>query len=158
MARNWIEECGDEIGMAVYLPLWQADRAECLRLLLALRFQVVFFCVKSPWFDSSWIGRKLDDATLATMEAMAHAPPPGSPEGTAALDLGGERGEYHTMCLDGPLYRWAVTLEGGMPLPMELTGEPGQKDGERWWTIGKVRPATAMFLHYGTWVFPSTAA
>ena len=27
-----------------------------------------------------------------------------------ALDLGGERGEYHTMCVDGPLYSHAIAV------------------------------------------------
>ena len=35
------------------------------------------------------------------MEAMAAAAPT---DGAKPLDLGGERGEYHTMVLDGPLY------------------------------------------------------
>ena len=98
MARNWIEECGEEAGIAAYLPLWQADRATCLRQLIAERFTVVFSCVKSPWFDASWVGRSLDADSLAAMEAMAAAPPP-SDATAKPLDLGGERGEYHTCLL-----------------------------------------------------------
>ena len=125
--------------MGAYLPLWQAERAACLRQLLAEGCHVIFSCVKSPWFDASWIGRRIDKATLATMEAMARGPPPGHAD-VAALDLGGEKGEYHTMCLSGPLHRWPVTLEE-LPAPTELVGQPGQKDGERWWTLGdEARP------------------
>ena len=41
----------------------------------------------------------------------------------------------HTMCLGGPLYAQTVQpLEIGEPL--ELTKQPGQRDGERWWTLG----------------------
>ena len=47
--------------------------------------------------------------------------------------MGGERGEYHTMVLDGPLYARPVHVEGGAPA--ELEGQPGQKAGERWWTL-----------------------
>mmetsp|Transcript_43031 Transcript_43031/g.133775 ORF Transcript_43031/g.133775 Transcript_43031/m.133775 type:complete len:255 (-) Transcript_43031:140-904(-) len=134
MARNWIEECGEEAGIEAYLPLWQAERGVCLRRLLAEGFVVVFSCVKSPWFDSRWVGRRLDAAALQAMEVMAAAPPPA--DGVKPLDLGGERGEYHTMALAGPLYRRPVPLEAGEPL--ELVGQPGQKAGERWWTIGMV--------------------
>ena len=52
-------------------------------------------------------------------------------DGAQALDLGGERGEYHTMVLDGPLYAHRVPLATGPPV--ELEGQPGQQ--ERWWTI-----------------------
>jgi len=170
MARNWIEECGEEAGVEAGLPLWQADRATCLRQLIAERFVVIFSCVKSPWFDASWIGRRLDAATLEAMEAMAAAAPE---EGVKPLDLGGERGECmllpspdlanphttlasnaspslpdarsmaradHTMCLGGPLYAQTVQpLEIGEPL--ELTKQPGQRDGERWWTLGLPTPS-----------------
>ena len=40
MARNWIEECGEEVGIRAYLPLWQADRRQCLARLLAEKFVV----------------------------------------------------------------------------------------------------------------------
>ena len=53
-------------------------------------------------------------------------------DGAKPLDLGGERGEYHTMVLDGPLYARPVHVEGGA---FELEGQPGQKAGERWWTL-----------------------
>ena len=36
------------------------------------------------------------------------------------------------MVLDGPLYARPVSVEGGA---FELEGQPGQKAGERWWTL-----------------------
>lgn len=136
MARNWIEECGEEIGLKAFLPLWQAERAACLRQLIAEGMVVAFSCVKSPWLTARWVGRVLDPGCLAEMEALAASPPC---EGVKPLDLGGERGEYHTMVLDGPLYgrRVEVVWEP----PDELTGQPGQKEGERWWTARVRVPA-----------------
>ena len=40
MSRNWIEECGEEAGIRAFLPLWQADRRECLARLLAEGFVI----------------------------------------------------------------------------------------------------------------------
>ena len=93
-------------------------------------FRIIFTCVKSPWFDASWIGRCVDEASLAEMQSMVASPPAGA----KPLDLGGERGEYHTMCVDGPLYAHAVA-PAILP-PRELLGQPGQKEGERWWAMG----------------------
>ena len=117
-----------EAGVAAFLPLWRADRGALLRRMLAEGLDIVFSCVKAPWFDASWIGRRLDDATLAAMEAIAAMT---RADGVPALDLGGERGEYHTMVLDGPLYAHRIPLVRGQPV--ELEGQPGQR--ERWWTI-----------------------
>ena len=130
MARNWIEECGEEAGLRAFLPLWQSDREANLRQLIRERFHVVFSCVKSPWFDAGWIGRRIDETTLAQMQAIAAS----AYADAKPLDLGGERGEYHTMCLDGPLYAHAIAP--AIQPPRELLGQAGQKDGERWWTIG----------------------
>eukprot|EP00966_Prymnesium_polylepis_P238106 5506168-Prymnesium_polylepis.1 len=89
MARNWIEECGEEAGIRAYLPLWQADRAACLTKLCDEGFVVRFSCVKSPWFDGSWIGRTIDRDVLSAMEALCDAP-----IGDAKpLDLGGAPGK-----------------------------------------------------------------
>ena len=86
MRRNWIEECGEEAGVAAFLPLWRADRGELLRRMLEEGLEIVFSCVKAPWFDATWIGRRLDDATLAAMEAVAATE---RGDGVLALDLGG---------------------------------------------------------------------
>ena len=129
MARNWIEECGEEAGLRAFLPLWQSDREANLRRLIDEKFRVVFSCVKSPWFDASWIGRCVDEASVAEMRAIAAS----TPADAKPLDLGGERGEYHTMCVDGPLYAHSVTHI--IRPPRELLEQPGQKEGERWWTM-----------------------
>eukprot|EP00282_Hemiselmis_andersenii_P011859 CAMPEP_0114122956 /NCGR_PEP_ID=MMETSP0043_2-20121206/7969_1 /TAXON_ID=464988 /ORGANISM="Hemiselmis andersenii, Strain CCMP644" /LENGTH=201 /DNA_ID=CAMNT_0001215701 /DNA_START=33 /DNA_END=634 /DNA_ORIENTATION=- len=89
MKRNWMEECGEEAGTGVWLPLWQSDRLKNLEQILTEGISVVYSCVKTPHFDQSWIGRPLDRAALAEMQAKVEG----------GLDLGGEKGEYHTMAL-----------------------------------------------------------
>ena len=80
----------------------------------------------------------LDHSSLSEMERMA-AEAPSSADGSGVatpLDLGGERGEYHTMCLDGPLYARPVNLLQPKEVQaLELTAQVGQKEGERWWAI-----------------------
>ncbi|KNC85387.1 hypothetical protein SARC_02421 [Sphaeroforma arctica JP610] len=131
--RNFITECAEMAEIGVWLPLWQAGRLRCLETLIAEKFEVVFSCVKSPWFDGRWIGRSLSPEIVREMEQMALKPPEGSPD-SKPLDLGGERGEYHTMCINGPLYHDRVTTQSTES--NELIEQRGQKEGERWWTIG----------------------
>lgn len=114
MERNWIERCCEKVGdgMRAFLPLWKKDRRECLDEMLEEGFEIIFSCVKSPFFDGSWINRKLDLAAVKDMETMINR---GLTEdqikrGIKPLDLCGERGEYHTMCIDGPLYQKNVSL------------------------------------------------
>jgi len=124
MDRNWIERCCEKIdGLRVYLPLWRKDRRECLANLLREGFEIIFSCVKSPFFDGSWINRKLDKSALADMEDILKRGLTDKQKkmGVKPLDLCGERGEYHTMCLDGPIYqnRVVVNVESE-PLKEEL--------------------------------------
>ena len=82
--------------------------------------------MEAPWFDASWIGRRLDDATLVAMEAVAATE---RGDGVPALDLGGERGEYHTMVLDGPLYAHRVPLVTGPAVELEMGARAAEYDG-----------------------------
>ncbi len=124
--RNWIEECAEEAGLECWLPLWQADRGALVGEMLDRGFHLVFSCVKAPWFSAKDIGRQLDRAALQELLAAAEA---------SGLDVSGERGEYHTMCLDGPLHRLRVELRGQKA--RELKGRAGQGD-QQWWVLDAV--------------------
>ena len=111
MERGWIERCCEKAGggMRAYVPLWQMDRRQCLEELLTEGFEIIFTCVKSPFFDGSWIGRSLDEEAVREMQSIADE---GEKNGMEKpLDMGGERGEYHTMCVNGPFYKERVVLE-----------------------------------------------
>ena len=121
MERNWMERCCENVPvgddgmsmMACYLPLWGKNREECLMEMLREGFEIVYTCVKSPFFDGSWTNRRLD--STATQE-MKHIIDQGLTEdqiskGIKPLDLCGERGEYHTMCISGPCYKAKVDVE-----------------------------------------------
>ena len=103
-------------NMRAYLPLWQKDRSECLNELLDEGFETIYTCVKSPFFDGSWINRRLDHSALQDMRDIIHRNEHQHQHVDAAnqkqkpLDLCGERGEYHTMCLNGPIYKKKVCI------------------------------------------------
>jgi diphthine-ammonia ligase len=166
---NYIKECCAMAGGGIrtYLPLWKADREECLTtLVLEEGYEIVFSCVKSPWFDVSWCGRTLDAETFQTMITMS--------EGVAfeegemidwgakdprrkPLDLGGENGEYHSMVLDGPLYKHGILIagavasddvEGRKPIIQlkSVVSGPAKNGEDRWWTYdGQTRWSLGKF-------------
>lgn len=70
MERNWIERFCEQVGngMIAYLPLWNKNHEESLNEMLEAGFEMVFSCVKSPFFDGSWINRKLDAKALKEMK------------------------------------------------------------------------------------------
>jgi len=111
--------------LKTFLPLWDAKRIGVLKSLAQEDFKIVFSCVKTPWFNAEWIGREITAEVLEQLQDLERA---------QGLDLGGERGEYHTMCLSGPLYRHPVELQS---LEAEDLGAnvKGKKDGDTWWAL-----------------------
>ncbi|KAL9185348.1 hypothetical protein ACHAXT_003125 [Thalassiosira profunda] len=138
MERNWIDRCCEKAGgMRCYLPLWKTDRKENLDALLREGFEIIFTCVKSPFFDGSWINRVLNEDAVKEMQEIAEQ---GAKEGLEKpLDLGGERGEYHTMCLNGPFYQKRVEIEANPEPHREDTGGTNWKgnihNADSVWTI-----------------------
>lgn len=98
---NWIRECAEPLGLEVYTPLWKAERLALLREYAAAGLRVMFSCVKQPWLTEEWLGRVIDDGVIDALAAKHRA---------TGLDLCGEQGEYHTVVLDGPLYRKAIEV------------------------------------------------
>ncbi len=95
---NWIVDCSKKSGMKVYNPLRKKSRKELLKELIQLNFHIIFTLVRKPFFDASWIGKRLDLKTLNVLEKMD-------------IDLCGENGEYHTMVLHAPYYKQEIHLE-----------------------------------------------
>ena len=98
---NWIGECSQRLGMRFARPLWGRERADLLEQMLALRFRVVFSCVKTLWIAENWLGRELDGDSVVELHALRQR---------TGLDLCGENGEYHTLVTDAPLFQKRVRI------------------------------------------------
>jgi len=99
---NWIRECAAGTGIEVLTPLWESDRMALVERVIGLGFEAVFAAVRTPPLSEAWLGRPLDRASLAELRALGR---------TRGLDVAGEQGEYHTVVLDGPLFRQRLAIE-----------------------------------------------
>jgi|SRR6185312_4947247 len=96
---NWITERSKPSGVKAYLPLWHLDRSQVLQSILSLGFNVIFSCVKEPWFTAEWLGKRLNENTVEQLRIIHN------------LDLCGEQGEYHTLVLNGPGYDSEIEID-----------------------------------------------
>lgn len=94
----WVERVCALAGFHVYEPLWKRPREELLEEFLDLGFTAVIVAVKQDVLDTRFLGRVLDKAVIAEMKAIR-------------VDLSGEKGEYHTVATDGPLFSFPIHLE-----------------------------------------------
>jgi uncharacterized protein (TIGR00290 family) len=99
--RNWMDDVCKEVGIKIIKPLWDVDREEILTELISRGFKAVFTCVKQPWFDEKWLGRELDWECLKDLKGLREK---------YGMDICGEFGEYHTMIIDGPIFKEAIEI------------------------------------------------
>lgn len=98
---NWIRERTLAVSMRVHMPLWGRDRDSVLQRLLQAEFRVIVSCVDTRRLAAVWVGRMLDEATIAELRRIRRS---------NGIDLCGENGEYHTLVLDGPLFARGIEL------------------------------------------------
>jgi len=98
--REWVERVCAAAGLDAFLPLWQQERRHLLARFLGSGFSATIVAVKDELLPQSFLGRRLDAATISDLEG-------------AGVDACGEEGEYHTVVTDGPLFSRPVILTAG---------------------------------------------
>jgi diphthamide synthase (EF-2-diphthine--ammonia ligase) len=63
--------------------------------------KVRFSCVRTRWLAENWVGKELNDSTLAELRMIAQR---------IGLDPCGEEGEYHTLVTDAPQFSQAIEI------------------------------------------------
>lgn len=92
--REWVERVCREAGVKSYLPLWGGSQEKILDEFIGLGFETVVIATQADLMGEEWLGRKVDASFLADLKKL---PRPITPCG--------EAGEYHTLVMDGPLFR-----------------------------------------------------
>ena len=81
---NFIAACARRSGIQAEFPLWGVDRQAHLAEIVSLGFEVIFTLVNEPWFDASWVGRRLDAQSLDELAAIHRTCGLDVPERTAS--------------------------------------------------------------------------
>lgn len=96
--RRWDEERCAAAGLKAILPLWKRDRAENAHEAVTLGYRCLIKCVQRGVLPESFLGQPLAFSLLEEMKKYG-------------VDLCGENGEYHTIVVDGPVFRYPVAIE-----------------------------------------------
>lgn len=97
--RAYREALLARLGWRGVFPLWGEDTAQLARRFVAEGHRAILCCVDTTQLDGAFCGRDYDAALLAQL-------PP-------SCDPAGERGEFHTCVVGGPLWRTPLSLTRG---------------------------------------------
>ncbi len=97
---DWVQRVCGAAGLTAHEPLWQRPRRELLDEFIRLGFSAHIVAVKENLLGRDFLGRRLTPEMIAELEA-------------AGVDASGEKGEYHTVVEDGPLFSTPLRLTWG---------------------------------------------
>jgi diphthine-ammonia ligase len=98
--RAWYEERVRAAELEHVEPLWGEPPGELVREVIGRGYTATLTCIEETTADPAWLGQTLSEELAAAFEAHG-------------IDACGERGEYHTLVTDGPLFRLPLRVEYG---------------------------------------------
>jgi len=127
--RAWYEDRVRAAGLDHIEPLWGEDPLALARESVDRGYRAVLTCLEESRTRPEWLGQPLTHDLLAAFVA-------------AGIDPCGERGEYHTLVTDGPLFTRPLALRlgatvsrnGFTQLDLQLADAP--PDPSKWPTPG----------------------
>lgn len=98
--RAWAEERCQNTGIDSVFPLWQNDRVQNVHELVDLGYKCLIKSLDNRILPETLLGKIIDNDTIKIMEECG-------------IDICGENGEYHTLVIDGPVFKSQLPFETG---------------------------------------------
>ena len=95
--RKWNERVCKELQVEPILPLWKKDIREIAKEFINAGFNAIVVCIREDKLSREILGRRFNLELLETLRKFN-------------VDLMGEYGEYHTLVLDGPIFKMRIVI------------------------------------------------
>lgn len=90
--RRWCTQRCEAVGIKAEFPLWQQGREQIVREIISKGYSCIIKSIHNQMLPKEILGSMLG---LDTVDIMA----------SKGIDICGENGEYHTMAVDGPIFK-----------------------------------------------------
>jgi len=97
--REWIERVCGQAAVTPYLPLWQEDQQKLMEEFIDAGFIAKVVAVTADILGKEVLGRTIDRKFLAYLSGL-----------NKNITPCGEAGEYHTLVIDGPVFRQRLEI------------------------------------------------
>lgn len=95
--KDWVERVCGELGIEAVEPLWGEEPERILLDFINRGFEAIIVSAKADLFGEEWIGRKIDRDFFKYLKENN-------------IDICGENGEYHTLVVDGPMFKKKIRI------------------------------------------------
>lgn len=100
---KWCTDRCDAVGMKAVFPLWQENRDALVHEFVSLGYRALLKCINNELLSEDVLGAPLSKELLDYFK-------------TQGIDTCGENGEYHTVVVDGPDFKYPISVSVGEPL------------------------------------------
>lgn len=98
--RKWEEDRCRNAHLIPSFPLWQCGRESNVREIIRLGYRCLIKSVNNALLPESLLGQCVDEEAICVMKK-------------AGVDICGENGEYHTLAIDGPIFKTPLDFKTG---------------------------------------------
>lgn len=95
--REWVEKMCAGLGLTAYLPLWGMEEEAVVAELIERGARLLIVSLDKTALPQQWLGNEIDNKFLIACRE-------------AGISPCGEKGEYHTMVVGGPLFANSLEL------------------------------------------------
>lgn len=95
----WANKVCSRLGVAAIEPHWGVPSAQVLQAFIESGFHAVVVSTQESVLGKEWVGRMIDRTFYDDITNLKD------------VDPCGENGEYHSLVIDGPLFRQKIVLE-----------------------------------------------
>jgi len=100
--REWVENICHKSGIKAHLPLWGMSQDDVIAEFIELGFMSIIIACNEKYLGEEWLGRQVDDDFITHLEELRK---------TTDLTICGEAGEYHTLVIDGPMFKKRIEIQ-----------------------------------------------
>lgn len=96
--RKWVENVCREMKIKPTFPLWEIGTEALIRSFIEANFEAYVVSTQANLLGKEWIGRRIDKSFVRDLKKLKN------------VDICGENGEFHTLVVDGPIFKRRIKL------------------------------------------------
>ncbi|MDD5195129.1 MAG: diphthine--ammonia ligase [Candidatus Omnitrophica bacterium] len=104
--KEWVERVCADLRIKPLEPLWDNSAASILEEFINLGFKAIVVSCQADKFSKDFVGRLVDKNFIAELSARNICPC-------------GENGEFHTLVIDGPIFKRGINIIESEPVLKE---------------------------------------